>query len=153
LTTGGTYTVVYTFPKLARVSALTQSPAGTLYGVVSGNTSDIFQINSAGQYKIVQSIAQGALPPTLLVVGSDSNLYGVVADGSAKPGSVFAITAQGKTIFSEQFKCTTEGCDPLSLIEASDGNFYGMTPVGGSIPSGDHSDGTIFKVATGLTVR
>jgi hypothetical protein len=36
------------------------------------------------------------------------------------------------------------------MIEASDGNFYGLTAVGGTVSSGDNSDGTIFKLATGL---
>jgi uncharacterized repeat protein (TIGR03803 family) len=156
LTTAGVYTALHTFPKLDRVSALTQSASGTLYGVFSGTKSGIFQINSAGQFKVLQNTAKGAFPPTQLVVGSDGNLYGLIVNSSAYPpypGSVFAVSAQGKTIFSEELNCATVGCQPLSLMEANDGNFYGLTPVGGTAPHGDTPNGTIFKVATGLKGR
>jgi len=70
--------------------------------------------------------------------------------GCCRPGYVFAVTTKGKTIFSEEFNCATDGCNPLSLIEASDGNFYGLTDIGGSVSRGDNPNGTVFKVATGL---
>jgi len=147
-TTGGVYTVLHTFPKFERVSALTQSPNGTLYGVFCcGNKQAIFQINSTGKYKVLQKIDPAALPPVVLVAGSGGNLYGLVNTDS--PGSVFGVTAKGKTIFNEQFNCPSDGCVPLSLIEASDGNLYGLTAVGGTVSPGDNSNGTIFKVATG----
>jgi hypothetical protein len=154
LTTRGVYTTLHTFPKLDRVSALTQSSGGTLYGVFCcGTNTGIFQINSDKKYKILEKTAQGAFPPSSLVEGSDGNLYGLIANGSDYPGYVFAITAKGETIFSEEFNCTSDGCDPLSLIEAKDGNFYGLTAVGGTVQQGDNPNGTIFKVATGLNRR
>lgn len=147
LTTSGAYTVLHTFPKLEGVSALTQSSKGTLYGVFCcGTDTGIFQINSAGKYKILQKTAPDAFAPTLLLKGSDGNLYGLITNGSDYPGYLFAITTKGKTVFSEEFNCASDGCDPLSLIEASDGKFYGLTAVGGTVPSGDNPNGTIFKV-------
>lgn len=153
LTTTGKHTVLHTFPELERVSALTQSLSGTLYGVLCcGTNTGIFQINFGG-YKLLRKTPAGMFPPSLLVPGSDGNLYGLITNGSLYPGYVFALTAQGKTLFNEQFDCASDGCDPLSLMEASDGNFYGLTAVGGTVPSGNNPDGTIFKVATGLKVR
>jgi uncharacterized repeat protein (TIGR03803 family) len=150
LTTDGVYTALHTFPKLDRVGALTQSLRGTLYGVFCcGTNTGIFQINPAGKYKVLQKTAQGTFPPSLLVKGSDGHLYGLITNGSSYPGYVFAISAKGKTIFSEEFNCTSDGCDPLSLIEANDRNFYGLTAVGGTVQQGDNPNGTIFKVATG----
>jgi len=154
LTTSGAYTVLHTFPKLEGVSALTQSSKGTLYGVFCcGANTGIFQINSARKFKILQTTPQGAFPPSLLVKGSDGKLYGLITNGSDYPGYVFAMTTKGKTVFSEQFNCASDGCDPLSLIEASDGNFYGLTAVGGTVSQGDNPDGTMFKVATKLKLR
>lgn len=150
LTTAGKHTVLHTFPKLEHVSALTQSFSGTLYGVLCcGTDTGIFQINFDG-YKLLRKTPAGTFPPSLLVPGSDGNLYGLITNGSSYPGYVFGITAQGKALFNEQFNCASDGCDPLSLIEANDGNFYGLTAVGGTVSSGDNPDGTIFKLATGL---
>jgi uncharacterized repeat protein (TIGR03803 family) len=155
LTTGGVFTTVHTFPNQTGATVLTQGSNGTLYGVVSGKTSGIFEITSAGKYKVLQKTAEGTYPPTLLVEGSDGNLYGLINNFNHPPypGAVFAITRKGKTIFSEELDCATVGCDPLSLIEASDGNFYGLTPLGGSVSPGDIQNGTIFKVASGLKPR
>jgi hypothetical protein len=72
------------------------------------------------------------------------------APGSGYPGSVFAITPQGTTIFSEELNCAAVGCEPLSLIEATNGNFYGLNFSGGTVPTGDNANGTVFKVATKL---
>lgn len=151
LTTSGKYTALHTFPTLEEVSALTQSSSGTIYGVLCcGTDTGIFEITAPKTYTLLQPLAQSALPPTLLVVGSDGNLYGLITNGSEYAGYVFAINGEGTTIFSEQFTSSSDGCDPLSLIEASDGNFYGLTAVGGTVSQGDNSNGTIFEVATGL---
>ena len=156
LTTAGVYTAVHTFPKQVGATVLTQGSSGTLYGVFSGLTkSGIFRITPAGMYKVVQKTPQGAYLPTLLLEGSDGNLYGLINDTQKAnyPGAVFAVSPKGKTIFSEELDCNTVGCDPLSLIEASDGNFYGLPPLGGPVSPGDIQNGTIFKVATGLKER
>ena len=155
LTTGGVYTVVHTFGKQQGAGVLTQSSNGTIYGVFTGLKSGIFQINTAGKYKLVQTVTDPAYAPTLLVPGSDGNLYGLINNTQKEnyPGVVFAINSKRKTIFSEELNCDTVGCDPESLIEASDGNFYGLTPMGGTVAPGDIQNGTIFKVATGLKER
>ena len=155
LTTGGVYTTVHTFPKNSGATVLTQGSNGTLYGVFDGEKTGIFEISTAGKYKVLQKTPEGAYSPTLLVEGSDGNLYGLINNTQKEnyPGAVFAISPKGKTIFSEELNCDTVGCDPESLIEASDGNFYGLTPIGGTVTPGDIQNGTIFKVATGLKER
>jgi uncharacterized repeat protein (TIGR03803 family) len=151
LTTAGEYTVLRTFPKLDRVNALVQSTNGTVYGVSCCDTNTgVFEITSAGKYKMLQKTPESALPPTLLVPGSDGNLYGLIANGANYDGQVFGILTKKKNSFTETLNCASDGCDPLSLIEAIDGNFYGLTAKGGSVSPGDNSNGTIFKVATGL---
>ncbi|HWO33478.1 MAG TPA: choice-of-anchor tandem repeat GloVer-containing protein [Candidatus Acidoferrum sp.] len=155
LTTGGVYTVVHTFGKQEGAGVLTQSSNGTIYGVFTGLKSGIFQIDATGKYKLVQKVTDPAYAPTLLVAGSDGNLYGLINNTQKEnyPGVVFAINSKRKTIFSEELNCETVGCDPESLIEGTDGNFYGLTPIGGTVAPGDIQNGTIFKVATGLKER
>jgi uncharacterized repeat protein (TIGR03803 family) len=154
LTTSGVYSIVHSFGKEIGVTVLTQSSNGTLFGAFTGlKKSGIFEISSAGVYKVLQKTLVGSYLPTLLVPGSDGNLYGLISsasDNPSYPGSVFAVSPKGKTIFSEEFNCATIGCFPLSLIEASDGNFYGLALKGGTVSPGDIANGTIFKVATGL---
>jgi hypothetical protein len=155
LTTGGVYTTVHTFGKNMGATVLTQGSNGALYGVFDGEKTGIFEISTAGKYKVLQKTPEGAYLPTLLVEGSDGNLYGLINDPQKEnyPGAVFAVSPKGKTIFSEELNCDTVGCDPESLIEGSDGNFYGLTPIGGTVEPGDIQNGTIFKVATGLKER
>ena len=154
LTAGGVYTTVHTFTTGTAATVLTQGSNGTLYGVFNNLKSGIFEISTAGKYKVLQKTAEGAYPPSLLVEGSDGNLYGLINPQVQNyPGAVFAISPKGKTIFSEELNCNTVGCFPVGLIEASDGNFYGLAFEGGTVSPGDIQNGTVFKVATGLKER
>ena|ERR1022692_2444192 len=155
LTTGGVFTTVHTFPTETIATVLTQSSNGTIYGVFTGLKGGVFQINTAGKYKLLQKITDLAYAPTILVAGSDGNLYGLInnTQNPDYPGAVFAISPKGKTIFSEELNCNTVGCFPLGLTEASDGNFYCLAFKGGTVSHGDIQNGTIFKVATGLKER
>lgn len=110
--------------------------------------------------------------PGALVEGRDGNLYGVTntfgtpvlcsvcggAPGMAWGwgGTVFSITTAGalSTVYSfcseqgTQQNCL-DGNQPTSLMEGSDGNFYGTTSSGGPAPTGDPSylgQGEIFEV-------
>ncbi len=89
--------------------------------------------------------ANGAGPWGPLVQGLDGNFYGTTISGGAYVhGTVFKITPSGsRTIlynFCSQTNCT-DGSQPSSLIQATDGNFYGTTGIGGA-----KDQGTIFKM-------
>jgi uncharacterized repeat protein (TIGR03803 family) len=90
--------------------------------------------------------ADGANPAAGLVQGSDGNFYGTTYNGGAYDyGAVFKISARGEFIWSYSF-CQQNNCPdgyhPQStLVQATDGNFYGTTSVGG-----ENDGGTIFKV-------
>ena len=85
--------------------------------------------------------ADGAAPIAPLVQGTDNNFYGVTPAGGASLhcttncGVVFRITGMGKLTtlydFCSQIACT-DGFLPTTLIQATDGNFYGTTLEGGS---------------------
>jgi len=96
----------------------------------------------------------GAEPEAALVQGADGNFFGTaIGAGDHESGTVFKMTPSGRLTILYTF-CTqpncADGAEPYgSLIQATDGNFYGTTYSGGSgncrngvIPG----CGTIFKI-------
>jgi uncharacterized repeat protein (TIGR03803 family) len=80
-----------------------------------------------------------------LLQGSDGNFYGTALYGGVNgKGAVVKITPTGvETVLYSFAGGPGDGASPvhMRLIEGSDGNFYGTTPVGGS-----YGKGTVFKV-------
>jgi len=93
--------------------------------------------------------SDGALPAVGLVQATNGKFYGTTPLGGAfGGGSVFRITPTGTltTLYSfcAQSACT-DGLEPYaSLVQATDGNFYGTTAGGGVNSSG--TSGTVFKI-------
>ncbi|HZT43749.1 MAG TPA: choice-of-anchor tandem repeat GloVer-containing protein [Chthonomonadaceae bacterium] len=84
--------------------------------------------------------------PFNLFVGQDGSLYGLTHSGGANLyyGTLFKYTPGGVVTTIAAFDYN-EGGSPASVIQASDGNFYGLTAgwygiEGGTIPS------TLFKI-------
>ena len=133
---------------------LVEGPDGALYGTTFGtmigtgasNFGTIFRVTTAGGLTTLYSFcAQAGCTdgegPTNLTVGSDGNLYGATGSGGANgSGSLFKITPAGA--FTQLYSfCTATGCPDGSqpsagLMQASDGNFYGVTKFGGTQNSG-----------------
>lgn len=81
-----------------------------------------------------------------LIQGTDGNFYGTTNNGGTYDfGAVYKVTPTGTitTLYSfcSQIACTDGKFPYSSLVQASDGNLYGTTSVGGSNGSGD-----IFKI-------
>jgi len=78
-----------------------------------------------------------------LLQASDGNFYGITTqNGSYGNGAIVRITPAGLETVVYSFGNGADGQNPLgSLIQGSDGNFYGTTNVGGA----QHA-GTVFKV-------
>lgn len=138
-----------------------QSPAnlllatnGHLYGTTrlggkfEGGT--IFDITPTGQFAILynfcsQPNCSDGGGPASLFQGTDGNLYGTTTFGGTNiDGTVFRLTTAG-TLTTLYTFCPLTGCvdgyQPNLLIEASDGNLYGVTVRGGA-----HSEGTVFQL-------
>jgi len=130
---------------------------GTLLSMIAVSLLLATPPASAQTYAVLHSFngTDGANPRAGLLQATDGNLYGMTSYGGAYGyGSVFNITPDGTltTIYSfcQQNGFCLDGSNPsASLIQASDGNFYGTTTNGG----GDmHLYGTVFKITPSGTL-
>ena len=156
VTSSGTETVLYSFGNSSDgdfpTDALVQGSDGNFYGTTtnggSRNAGTVFRITPSGTENVLYSFGtnpnDGALPFGALLQGSDGNFYGTTnGGGSQNKGTVFKITLSGaETVLYNFGTNPNDGFYPMStLVQGSDGNFYGMTQSGGS-----QFAGTVFKV-------
>lgn len=131
---------------------LVRGSDGNFYGTtVRGGTQNrgtVFKVGSLGSFTTLHSFSgspgEGAIPFAGLVQGSDGNFYGTTAlGGEHYLGTVFNMTSAGSLTTMHSFSGSSgEGASPLAgLVQASDGNFYGTTSLGGA-----HYLGTIFRI-------
>ncbi len=150
LTPAGQFTVLHTFHYPAFISSnLMQASDGNLYAATggSGAGTGIIRSSLSGYVEFIHQMTDGeGYSPDLLMQASDGNLWGL---STFRNGSFFTISLSGVSLQSAAFNCNVSGCAPLSMIEAPDGNFYGVAGSGGNAP-GQESFGTIFKIAAGL---
>ena len=105
--------------------------------------------------------------PGRMIEGSDGNFYGITLSGGAKAfggaqpgGTVFKMTPSGALTtlhsFCSEVDPSTAVCldgeQPADLIEGSDGNFYGITFVGGKFDRTTSSGGTVFQITPSGTL-
>ena len=148
---GGTTDGAYSY------STLIQANDGNLYGTTSfggaNGAGTVFKITPGGAESVLYSFKGGTTdgggPLGSLIQASDGDLYGVTATGGANGyGSVFKVTLSGTESILYSFKGGTTDGDPRyggsSLIQASSGNFYGVTYQGGA-----SSDGIVFELTPG----
>jgi len=129
----------------------------TLYGGANG-VGTVFKVTPSGTLTTLHSFcaqsgcADGYWPYEGLVQATDGNFYGTAHLGGAySGGTVFKITPDGTLTvlysFCSQSECT-DGQEPFAgLIQATDGNFYGTTQLGGA-----QGGGTVFEITPGGTL-
>ena len=134
----------------ASPNSLIQARDRTLYGTTQqgGNTAcpsgcgTVFHIDAPGHFSTLYAFSgpDGQYPANLLQ-GHDGTLYGITG-GEAGPGTVFKLTPGGAIstlyAFCSQPNCT-DGSAPTSLIQAPNGDFFGLTLSGGRV-----NQGTLF---------
>jgi uncharacterized repeat protein (TIGR03803 family) len=165
ITPSGTLTTVYSFCAQSGCSdgaypyaTLVQATNGSLYGTTTGGGANgdgtVFKITPGGVLTTLHSfdVADGYLPYTALVQASHGDLYGTTVQGGANgAGTVFKITPSGTltTLYSFCSKSAcTDGKSPFSaLVQATNGNLYGTTFVGGA-----DGYGTVFKITPSGTL-
>lgn len=138
------------------VTSLLQASDGNLYGTTShgGFSGDgtLFRISLNGAYEVLHTFAgsDGEDPTGTLIQASDGDLYGTTSLGGANNlGTVFKIGLDGTFTLLHSFAGgSTDGSQPAGgLLQASDGNFYGTTPLGGA-----GNLGTVFRMTSAGTV-
>ncbi|MGO8672242.1 MAG: choice-of-anchor tandem repeat GloVer-containing protein [Capsulimonadaceae bacterium] len=149
ITLSGTESVLYSFGTIANDGAvpnagLIQANDGTLYGTTEwggpNGWGTAFSITTSGVYALLHSFGgtpDGALPGAALVQGLDGDFYGTtVMGGSTNVGTAFKMDASGNVAILHNFDDGTVPLDgqypATSLIQATDGSFYGITLQGGS---------------------
>jgi uncharacterized repeat protein (TIGR03803 family) len=176
MTPNGIESVLYNFGSIANdgytpSGPLVQGQDGSLYGLTSnggdfGGGGTVFKITLNGTYTVLHSFAgtpdDGAVPIGGLIQAIDGDFYGVTASGGANHcfqipqagsncGTVFKMTSNGEVTIVYSFGTSIDdGVTPMaSLLQASDGNFYGTTVNGGanacSSTGETNNCGTVFK--------
>ncbi|MGH9430824.1 MAG: choice-of-anchor tandem repeat GloVer-containing protein [Terriglobia bacterium] len=169
LTPGSQFTLLFTFAPGKNESfpngdapgaSLVEGKDGFLYGTTFAGGADnagiIFKISKKGTFQVLHSFcslggcADGS-GPVGLILGDDGNFYGAThSGGSSVPpcgatagcGTLFRITRGGLLSTLHALNGVIEGSQPLGLIQASDGNFYGAD-------IGDNADGNVFRLTPG----
>jgi uncharacterized repeat protein (TIGR03803 family) len=124
-----------------------QSVAGNFYGVTHGsfNYGTLYSVSPYGEYKTLHSmtIGQGIYQVAPLVQGTDFWFYGAAIDnaGTESPGNLYRINSSSDFEVLYTFD-GTHGYHPAGgLIQATDGNFYGVATQGGT-----YGAGTVYEM-------
>jgi uncharacterized repeat protein (TIGR03803 family) len=183
--TSGNITTLYSFSGgtdgYGPMGSLIQGTDGYFYGVTqnggdlnceilpTSGCGTIFRIDSTGTLATLysfQGLADGANPSAALLQGNNGLFYGTALYGGNPAcavsaytgcGTIFQIDSAGNFTTMHEFSGNSEGGVPYSsLIQASDGDFYGTAIAGGDLScsvtvSSESSPtytgcGTIFKM-------
>jgi uncharacterized repeat protein (TIGR03803 family) len=144
-------------------SALVQGADRRLYGTAAaGGTiqgfGTVFAVTTNGTVTTLVRFGgtNGSNPYAELILASDENFYGTTSQGGSAgwngPGTIFRMTPNGVLTTLVSFTGTNgpfAGANPqASLVQGSDGHFYGTTSAGGS-----YNAGTVFRLTVPLVPR
>lgn len=137
----------------APIGSLMQGANGKIYGMTSlggiNNKGLVFEYNYSSNALIKRHdftgfiYSDGSFPKGSLLQASDGKLYGLTSTGgNSDAGTIFQYNPSDSTYGKEfDFSGTTTGSNPFgSLLQASNGKFYGMTNMGGA-----NGEGVLFE--------
>jgi uncharacterized repeat protein (TIGR03803 family) len=138
---------------------LVQASDGKIYGTTNSGglwgSGTVFEWDPASltlstlhHFCALPSCADGTYPMSGVIQGKDGNFYGVAGYSGVTPsgsgkGTIFKITPQGAFRVLHTFS-GPDGATPMGIVQATDGNLYGVTESGGN-----NNFGTVFKITTG----
>lgn len=178
ITPTGTLTTLYSFCSQTNCTdggqpyaGMVRGTNGNFYGTTPrggvNGSGTVFTITPTGKLSTLYSFCAQAgctdgASPAGMIQAADGNLYGTTtAGGRLQPpfcakiggcGTVFKITPAGKLTtlyrFCAQINCADGGYPGATLIQATDGNFYGTTGHGGIYASQCAAGcGTVFAIS------
>lgn len=154
MTTNGMLTTLYSFANGSDggqiAAGLIPGGDGNFYGTTwqGGNygVGTVFCISTNGVLTTLASLinTNGAFPFGGLAQGGDADFYGLTSQGGVFGyGAVFKITLAGQLTNLYSFTGGSDGANPRStLLQGTDGNFYGTTANGGI-----YGNGTVFVIS------
>jgi len=177
--TPGTLTILYSFCSQSGctdgggpLAGLVQATNGELYGTTStggaNGNGTIFKITPAGALTTLYSFCpisgctDGITVLGNLIQATNGNLYGATERGGLNNGgTIFKMTPAGVFTTLYRFCATNPACPdgqaPMGVMQAANGNFYGVTQGGGT---GAYCNsylglpcGTVFEFTTGGTLN
>jgi len=166
----GNFTTLYSFSGGtdggAPWSALIQAQDGYFYGTTSGggdsSSGTVFKMDSAGNLNTLYSFtggADGGYPSEALLEANDGFFYGTTlyagdatctVSNTGGCGTVFRVDSAGNLTTMHDFSGGVDGGVPFSsLIQATDGDFYGTTVAGGNPSCSVYASGEDYTTYTG----
>jgi uncharacterized repeat protein (TIGR03803 family) len=129
--------------------------SNTLGGVVSSNaylsvvSANVSSVVFTNLHLFAGGAADGRSPQSSLIQALDGNLYGTASDGGANfVGTIFRQTLAGVFTNFYNFVGGTNSAYPNGgLVQAANGNLFGMTQQGGV-----NADGSIYKMTNYTTL-
>lgn len=149
---GGALTTLYTFQDDTDSffpGQIMQAIDGNFYGTT---TSTLYKITPGGGFTTIHTFDfSDGYTPVGLLQADDGNFYGVAEQGGNNNcifgcGIVFKTNPTGTITTLHAFDGSDGGVPTGGLLQGTDGNLYGTTSQGGA-----SNDGTVFKIASGLT--
>ena len=121
---------------------------GNAFGTVLSSNATLTVAGAGSLYSFLGP--EGAWPYSRPLQGADGAFYGTTEYGGANgDGTVFRLTTNGSYSILFSFDFYVSGANPLSsLVQGSDGSFYGTATFGGP-----QAVGTVFRVTTNGTLR
>jgi uncharacterized repeat protein (TIGR03803 family) len=150
ITPSGTLTTLASFGEeggFFPFSPLIQATDGNFYGTTPYT---VFKVTPNGTLTTLASVSSSYAG---LVQATDGNFYGTTEYGGNDAcdggcGTVFKVTPSGTLTTLLAF---TSSANPVAaLIQATDGNLYGTTALGGASGACEDGCGTVFSLSVGL---
>jgi uncharacterized repeat protein (TIGR03803 family) len=152
-----TLTILHTFGLNTWIPVLIEGKDGNLYGSTNAlggvAPESLFKLSPEGTYTTFH-LPTGLPGPNGLMQATNGDFYGTtVYGGTGGSGTIFKMTPAGDFTVIFNFPAVgfdnnnADGAQPNGIIQASDGNFYGTTRLGG--PRGN---GTLFRCTSGGTL-